>query len=202
ENAKDRQFADFPKAKFAPGYVFLSEANLVQILFSNNATKGIISRVMGDATSKAAEQHVVRTKGWLIKRLFYNTASRKRFDGYHRKVRLQSNGNGSGRFKLRGTVCTNGLVLNLLAYDEMAPRRRRQAPSSTAPQQPGSGGDEEDVDAGAEDSDLFNLQNQIEGDFLLDDAFIPGTGGSTPGSSPSSSDDEDFWGDFGDDDDD
>ncbi|KAF9975593.1 hypothetical protein BGZ75_000457, partial [Mortierella antarctica] len=212
-NAKDRQFADFPKAKLAPSYVFLSEASLVQILYSNNETKGIISRVMGHATSKAAGEHVVRTKGWLIRQLFYNTASTKRFDGYHRKVRLQSEGNRGGKFKLRGTICTNGLVLNLLAYDETAPRRRRQAPSSTepqlassstAPQQPGPGGDDDDTEADAEDSDLFNIENQIEGDLLLEDAFFPGAGGSSQGSSqgssPSASEDE--WGDFGDDDDD
>ncbi|KAF9938835.1 hypothetical protein BGZ67_010310 [Mortierella alpina] len=185
-NAKDRQCADFPKAKLAPGYVFLSEASLVQILYSNNETKGIISRVMGHATSKAAGEHVVRTKGWLIRQLFYNTASTKRFDGYHRKVRLQSEGNRGGKFKLRGTICTNaGFKLHCT-------------------QQPGPGGDDDDTEADAEDSDLFNIENQIEGDFLLEDAFFPGAGGSSQGSSqgssPSASEDE--WGDFGDDDDD
>ncbi|KAF9945428.1 hypothetical protein BGZ72_001341, partial [Mortierella alpina] len=202
ENEKDHQFADFPKARFAPGYVFLSEANLVHILFSSDETKGIIQRVTGDATAQAAEERVVRIRGWLIQQLFYNTASGKRFDGYHRKVRLQSAPDGGEKFRLRGTICTNGLVLNLLAYDTTAPRRRRQGPSlteteeassSSAPQQPSPGGD--DTEDEAEDSDLFNVENQIEGDFVLDDAFITEEGelpqGSPQGSSPSSSDDED-----------
>ncbi|CAO3565455.1 unnamed protein product [Mortierella alpina] len=213
ENEKDHQFADFPKARFAPGYVFLSEADLVHILYSNDEAKGIIRRVTGDATAKAADERVVKTKGWLIKQLFYNTAAGKRFDGYHRKVRLQSDPDRGEKFRLRGTICTNGLVLNLLAYDTTAPRRRRQVPSlteteeassSSAPQQPGPG--EDDADEEAEDSDLFNVENQIEGDFLLDEAFISeaegSPGGSPQGSSPSSSDDEDEFWDFGDDDDD
>ncbi|KAG0195293.1 hypothetical protein BGX28_001776, partial [Mortierella sp. GBA30] len=199
ENKADRQFADFPKGRFAPGYVFLSEADLVHILHSNDETKAILAKVMGDATAKAAEDHVIRTKGSLIKKLLYNTAETKRFDGYHKKVRLQSDSNRAGKFKLRGTICTNGLVVNLLAYDETALRRRQQIPQpasgvqvqqspivssaqgptatlqqpQTATPQQGPGDDDEDID----DSDLFDVQNQIEGGFLLDDAFIPGAEG-------------------------
>ncbi|KAG0196104.1 hypothetical protein BGX28_000134 [Mortierella sp. GBA30] len=39
---------------------------------------------MGDATAKAAEDHMIRTKkGSLLKKLLYNTAETKRFDGDH-----------------------------------------------------------------------------------------------------------------------
>ncbi|KAI1304589.1 hypothetical protein EDD11_005084 [Mortierella claussenii] len=57
--------------------------------------------------------------------------------------------------KLRGTICTNGLQLNLLAYDTTAPRRRStQAPASQ------------------NDDDLADLLD-VEGiDFKLNEVFL------------------------------
>ncbi|CAO3570186.1 unnamed protein product [Mortierella alpina] len=168
---------------------------------------------MGGSSKTAAEKAVVENKGLLIQRLFYDTDSDKRLDGYHKKVSLQRDTARTTKYKLRGTISTSGLVLNLLAYDTTAPRRRRQVPSlteteeassSSAPQQPGPGEDDADEEAG--DSDLFNAENQIEGDFLLGEAFITeaegSPGGSPQGSSPSSSGDEDDFWDFEEDDDD
>ncbi|KAF9986018.1 hypothetical protein BGZ65_009087, partial [Modicella reniformis] len=43
-----------------------------------------------------------------------------RVDGYHRKVSLS-------KFKLKDTICTDGLMLNLLAYDTTQQKRRSKS---------------------------------------------------------------------------
>ncbi|KAF9945248.1 hypothetical protein BGZ72_001530 [Mortierella alpina] len=63
--------------------------SIVNILYSTPATQPIIAKVMGGSSKTAAEKTVVETKGLLIKRLFYDTDSDKRLDGYHKKVSLQ-----------------------------------------------------------------------------------------------------------------
>ncbi len=177
KNGQDPQFIDFPKGKFAPGHIFLSEADLVNILYSTPATKPIITRILGGASKTAAEKSVVETKGMLIKLMFYNTESEKRLDGYHKKVSLQ-NDTDVTKYKLRGTISTNGVVLNLLAYDTTAPRRKRQGHPSppeesssthrasvTPLQQTGSASDNDD-------DDLFGVERDIIQDFCLDEAFM------------------------------
>ncbi|KAF9574392.1 hypothetical protein EC968_006552 [Mortierella alpina] len=178
KNREDRQFADFPKGKFAPGYIFLSEADLVNILYSSPATQPIIAKVMEGSSKTAAEKSVVGTKGVLIKQLFYDTDSQKRLDGYHRKVSLQRDTAKTTKYKLRGTICTNGLVLNLLAYDTTAPRRKRQdhpppsEESSSTRRASGSSSQQLGSESDHDDDDLFGLERELEQDFLLDEAFL------------------------------
>ncbi|ORZ14420.1 hypothetical protein BCR41DRAFT_354842 [Lobosporangium transversale] len=47
--------------------------------------------------------------------------------GYQDKVSLQSQDKDLTRFKLKGTISTNGLVLNLLAYDTTQTKRQQQS---------------------------------------------------------------------------
>ncbi|KAF9280726.1 hypothetical protein BGZ68_007048 [Mortierella alpina] len=125
KNRQDPQFSDFPRSKFAPGHIYLLEADLVSILYSTPATQPIITRIMGGLSKTAAQKSVVATKGLLIKLLFYDTDSAKRLDGYHKKVSLQKDTAKNTKYKLRGTISTNGHILNLIAYDTTAPKKKR-----------------------------------------------------------------------------
>ncbi|KAF9949650.1 hypothetical protein BGZ72_008598 [Mortierella alpina] len=157
KNQEKRQFADFPRAKFRPGYVFLSEVDLVHLLYSTEATRPIISRVLGASSAAAAEKEILSRKGMLIKTLFYNPDSPARIDGYHRKVSLQDDKGKDTKYKLKGTICTNGLVLHLLAYDTTSTKRRAKGRDQKA-----QGGDQ----------DLFDMQAEIDEEFELDEAFV------------------------------
>ncbi|KAF9288572.1 hypothetical protein BGZ68_010950 [Mortierella alpina] len=157
KNQEKKEFADFPRAKFRPGYVFLSEVDLVQILYSTAATKPIITKILGISTVSAAEKELLNHKGLLIKTLFYNPDSATRIDGYHRKVSLQDDKGRDTKYKLKGTICTNGLVLNLLAYDTTTTKRRPK------------GGGQKSQDG---DQDLFDTQAEIDEEFELDEAFV------------------------------
>lgn len=157
KNQEKRQFADFPRAKFRPGYVFLSEVDLVQLLYSTAATKPIITKVLGASSVAAAEKEILSHKGMLIKTLFYNPNTAARIDGYHRRVSLQDDIRRDTKYKLKGTVCTNGLVLNLLAYDTTTTRRR-----------PKEGGQKSQEG----ERDLFDTQAEIDEEFELDEAFV------------------------------
>ncbi|KAF9921030.1 hypothetical protein BGZ67_000799, partial [Mortierella alpina] len=142
-NRQAQEFRDFPKAKWAPGFVFLSESDLVHILSSAK-------------TMAQAEKLVVASKGVLIQNLFFNTNSDQRLNGYSGKVSLQKDTSRQTKLKLRGTICTNGLQLHLLAHDTSTTRRRREKVQ-----------DDDD-----DDDDLFGAAHNIETDFQLDDAFI------------------------------
>ncbi|KAI7831508.1 hypothetical protein BC939DRAFT_437260 [Gamsiella multidivaricata] len=167
KNTEKRMFADFVKAKFAAGFVFLSEADLVHLFYTSNTTRPIIVRMLSDTTSNAAEAKVVGKKGILIEKLLYRLDPATRFDGYYRK------------FKLRGIICTNGLVLHLLAHDTTTTRRR-------APRQSIRGDDddeeEHDDDDGDGDEDV-TLFRDVDGDYDLDDAFLE-SGGDESGTDP------------------
>ncbi|KAF9950747.1 hypothetical protein BGZ72_007645, partial [Mortierella alpina] len=177
KNRLDPQFADFPKAKFAPGFVYLSEADMINILYSTPATRPIITKVMNGATKTAAEKDVIKNKGIFVKRLFYNIDSAKRLDGYHNKVSLQDDKSPT-KFKLRGTICTNGLVLNLLAFDTTAPRKKSQdhpqllEQSSSQGTFPRSSSQESGAGSEGGNDDLFQLQHDVDEDFVLDEAFL------------------------------
>lgn len=75
---------------------------------------------------------------------------------------LQFACNNTKRYKLRGTICTNGLELHLLAYDTASPRR--QTPAATS-----QGSDDGDDLAG--EDDLYQGLQDIDEEFELDDVL-------------------------------
>ncbi|KAF9961741.1 hypothetical protein BGZ65_010263, partial [Modicella reniformis] len=64
QNHKTGMFADFPKSKFRPTYVFLSEEDLVHIFYSDPTTRSIVSNVnvLGQGTDQTAASYVVNNK--------------------------------------------------------------------------------------------------------------------------------------------
>ncbi|KAG9321155.1 hypothetical protein KVV02_007730 [Mortierella alpina] len=143
-NRQAQEFRDFPKAKWAPGFVVLSESEFTYC--------GSVKTV------GQAEKLVVASKGVLIQILFFSTNSDQRLNGYSGKVSLQKDTSRQTKLKLRGTICTNGLQLLLLAHDTSTTRRRREKVQ-----------DDNDND---DDDDLFGAAQNIEADVQLDDAFI------------------------------
>ncbi|ORZ19175.1 hypothetical protein BCR41DRAFT_351678, partial [Lobosporangium transversale] len=112
-----------------PGYVYLSEHALVDILWANEDTKQLLERILPlDNPSKTAMFECVQgTKGVLIQALFCEIGGDRMVHGYRDKVSLQSQDKDITRFNLKGTISTNGLVLNLLAYDTTQTTRQRQS---------------------------------------------------------------------------
>ncbi|KAF9346750.1 hypothetical protein BGX26_001743 [Mortierella sp. AD094] len=62
QNEKLKKFADFPRAKFAPGFIHPSESDIVQILFRDELTRPILNRVLGTQTQKKAMENVLKRK--------------------------------------------------------------------------------------------------------------------------------------------
>ncbi|KAF9079150.1 hypothetical protein BGX23_004911, partial [Mortierella sp. AD031] len=104
--------------------------------------------------------------------------------GYHKKLSLQEAKTPDSRYLLKGTVATNGLVLNLLVYDVEDPERRTK-PSSTLKDDVDTEDSEDGIDddddladsddtggESAEADDLFGLD--VDADFELDEAFLDG----------------------------
>ncbi|KAF9342874.1 hypothetical protein BGX34_007527, partial [Mortierella sp. NVP85] len=73
KNKEMKTFHDFPHSKFSPTYVLLTEADLIQILYSHQECKDIIMRIKGWETIAEARKAVTSDKGCLIGTLFYNT---------------------------------------------------------------------------------------------------------------------------------
>ncbi|KAI7817406.1 hypothetical protein BC939DRAFT_466047 [Gamsiella multidivaricata] len=174
KNTEKRMFADFVKAKFAAGFVSLSKADLVHLFYTSNTTRPIIARLLSDTAAHTAEAKVVGKRGILIEKLLYRLHPAMRFDGYYRKVSLQSDRQHHTRFKLRGIICTNGLVLHLLAHDTTTTRRR-------APRQSIRGDDDDEEEHDDDDDDDDNdedvtLFHDVDGDYDLDDAFLESGG--------------------------
>ncbi|ORZ21924.1 hypothetical protein BCR41DRAFT_350238 [Lobosporangium transversale] len=128
ENKKVKKYSDFPTSPWSPGYVYLSEHALVDTLWANEDTKQLLERILPlDNPSKTAMFECVQgTKGVLIQALFCDIGGDRMVLGYRDKVSLQSQDKDLTRFKLKGTVSTNGLVLNLLAYDTTQTKKRQQ----------------------------------------------------------------------------
>ncbi|KAI7819725.1 hypothetical protein BC939DRAFT_251896 [Gamsiella multidivaricata] len=177
KNTEKRMFADFVKAKFAAGFMFLSEADLVHLFYTSDKARSIIARLLSDTAAYTAEAKVVGKKGILIEKLLYRLDPATHFDGYYKKASLQSDRQHHTRFKLRGVICTNGLVLHLLAYDTMTTRRRAPHQSIRGDDDDEGGHDDDDDD---EDLTLFH---DVDGDYDLDDAFLENRGGE-PGTDP------------------
>lgn len=154
-NQTEKKYKDFPQAGYAPGFSFLSEHAIVDILWSDVTTREALQVLLdlGEGSFKIeAEKAVLNHKGLLISRLFYNPNAEARLSGYHNKLSLQDD-EESTRYKLRGTICTDGLVLNLLAYDTSQQKRKGKGAKVT---------EDEDLAAGP------------DMDIELDEAFLDG----------------------------
>ncbi|ORZ11721.1 hypothetical protein BCR41DRAFT_356821 [Lobosporangium transversale] len=108
ENKKVKKYSDFPTPP-------------VDILWANEDTKQLLERIL-------PLNNLPRLQWVLIQALFCDIGGDRMVRGYQDKVSLQSQDKDLTRFKLKGTISTNGLVLNLLAYDTTQ-TKRQQHPS-------------------------------------------------------------------------
>ncbi|ORZ15531.1 hypothetical protein BCR41DRAFT_354045, partial [Lobosporangium transversale] len=120
ENKRVKKYSDFPTSPWSPGYVYLSEHALVDILWANEDTKQLLERIL-------PLNNASKTAMGLIQALFCDIGGDRMVRGYQDKVSLQSQDKDLTRFKLKGTISTNGLVLNLLAYDTTQTKRQQQS---------------------------------------------------------------------------
>ncbi|KAF9915514.1 hypothetical protein BX616_005993 [Lobosporangium transversale] len=135
KNSQTGKFADFPKSKHMPTFIYLSEEDLLHIFHGHEDTRCKALHALelaNDATVAEAVRLVLRCKGLLINSLLCPVRTRRRINGYHGKMGLQMD-TLSDRFKLKGTICTNGLVLNLLSYDTTKERPKARASSFRPP---------------------------------------------------------------------
>ncbi|KAG0209025.1 hypothetical protein BGX31_002226, partial [Mortierella sp. GBA43] len=114
EQNGSHRYTDFPKAKWAPGFVNISEVVLLDIFSVEQRTWNVVKDLLGKTditirTKEDAKTSVLDNKGSLVDTLF----------GHHgyRNVSLQGQTESTTKFKLKGTICTDGLVTHLLAYD-------------------------------------------------------------------------------------
>jgi hypothetical protein len=137
---------------------------LPDVFWANDGTRKIIQgklKALGVESSKkqSAQMFVQDHKVSLIDGLFGH-------QGF-RKVSLQDQTDLKTKFKLKGTVCTNGLVINALAYDTTAFRRKTAAKEMT-----GQGTeDNEDIEQDVDNNDDFERQD-FEESSEIDDAFF------------------------------
>ncbi|ORZ13365.1 hypothetical protein BCR41DRAFT_422876 [Lobosporangium transversale] len=92
----------------------LQERN-VDILWVNEDTKRLLERILplNNPSKTAMLECIQGTKGVLIQALFCDIGGDRMVHGYRDKVSLQSQDKDITRFKLKGTIPTNSLVLNL-----------------------------------------------------------------------------------------
>ncbi|KAF9394460.1 hypothetical protein BGZ94_006676, partial [Podila epigama] len=88
-NRQSQEFRNFPAAKWAPGFVNLSESDLVHLMFTDPSTRPILLEALDVKTVTHADKLVVKKKGILIENLFFDTKSNQRLNGYSGKVSLQ-----------------------------------------------------------------------------------------------------------------
>lgn len=152
-NSIEKKYKDFPQAHFAPRFSFFSEHAMVDVLWGDDVTRGALRVVLGldeNAGKRTVEETVQNRKGLLISKIFYDTNAKDRLSGYHNKLSLQD-GIADTRYKLRGTICTDGLVLNLLAYDTHQKKHKSKDSKS---------------------SDDMDLETDTDWSLELDDAFL------------------------------
>ncbi|KAF9969304.1 hypothetical protein BGZ75_002986, partial [Mortierella antarctica] len=128
------QYCDFPKAKLATGFVVLSETALLDIFYARDDTKKIVQDILCELGQEdrtmnkkkrmefetfrfknAAVEYVRDHIGRFMERLFGC--------GGYASVSVQQNVSVS-RYRLKGSIVTNGLEVHLLAYDTKCPRRK------------------------------------------------------------------------------
>ena len=127
------QFADFPKAKLATGFVVLPESALMDVFYARDDTKKIVQDILFELGQEdqvmnkkktgfetfrfknAALEYVRDHIGRFMERLFGC--------GGYASASVQQDVSSS-RYLLKGSIVTNGLEVHLLAYDTRCPRRK------------------------------------------------------------------------------
>ncbi|KAF9942952.1 hypothetical protein BGZ70_006057, partial [Mortierella alpina] len=163
------QYCDFPTAKFGTGFVVLPECVLLDIFYARDDTKSIIKGVLqqlGEEDSvsakrtgqpetfryKVAAQDYSRDHiGRLMEALFGT--------GLYGSVSVQQDP-AATKYRLKGSIITNGLEVHLLAYDTQSPRPRKAAESKS---------DDDDAALGA--TSELDSEMDIEGGFLAVDSL-------------------------------
>ncbi|KAF9991484.1 hypothetical protein BGZ65_000552, partial [Modicella reniformis] len=165
-------YTDFPKARLTPGFIHFSETVLLDVFSANKETWMILKNKLeacgADIKTKQNAKDFVQThKARLITELF----------GHHgyRDVSLQEQTDRETKFKLKGTVCTNGLVLHAMAYDTsvLRPKAAREAAEHGDPDNEEQDSEQPDYDADLEIDDAF-----IDLDELADDTDLNGLEGN------------------------
>ncbi|KAF9920677.1 hypothetical protein BGZ67_001049, partial [Mortierella alpina] len=113
KNGLAGSYADFPKDSLKQGFICLSESTLIDIFWAHPATKTFTQHILSalgqeGSTKKAAKEFVLHHKALFINELFGH--------GQFRHASLQEDQLAT-HYKLKGTVVTNGHVLDMLAYD-------------------------------------------------------------------------------------
>ncbi|ORZ21826.1 hypothetical protein BCR41DRAFT_394593 [Lobosporangium transversale] len=128
ENSQAGMFADFSKSKHRSMYVYLSEEGLFHIFHGHEDTSRRVLHALesvNEATVEDAVQKVLRCKGLLISSLLCPVRTHRCIIGYQQgatiNVRILES------VQNEGTICTNGLVLYLLAYDTTKEHPRARA---------------------------------------------------------------------------
>ncbi|KAF9276140.1 hypothetical protein BGZ68_010242 [Mortierella alpina] len=161
---KEGQYCDFPTAKFRTGFVVLPECVLLDIFYAREDTKGIVQELLqrlgqedlvlckrtGQPETfrfKAAAHEYCRDHiGRLIEALFGT--------GFYGSVSIQQDP-AATKYKLKGSIVTNGLEVHLLAYDTMSPKPRKAAESKS-----------DDDDAALGITSELDSEMDIEGGFV------------------------------------
>ncbi|KAF9406410.1 hypothetical protein BGZ76_006345, partial [Entomortierella beljakovae] len=211
QNSVEKKYVDFPKSAFSPRALCLSEHSLLEILWSNNEAREMISTRLSltKTTKGAAEEKVLGQKGILFKTMF----SMKGYKG----VGLQSDNHvPTPRRQLRPSFFTNGLTLTLLAYDTSKYKRGRgpqvsqvsqsssaqPGPSSSSAQlgssssnpagmgNDGDGDEDEDIEGdedlfgGIDDDDIMQVDKPFIGEIEEDEEEVEEGSSSTNPLSP------------------
>jgi hypothetical protein len=171
------KYADFPKAALTPGFVNFSETVLLDIFWANKDTKAILQAKLqedgvGDKKN-SAKQFVLDHKAKLVDRLFGH-------NGY-RNVSLQDQTDQATKYKLKGTICTNGLVCHLLAYDMSV--LRPKAARENSQEDDNEDMDQHDVDDGEIDEPFLEIPDDFS---VEDDTIINESGDNDNPQTPSS----------------
>ncbi|KAG0218293.1 hypothetical protein BGX31_011655 [Mortierella sp. GBA43] len=126
QNEQEEKYPDFPTSSWSARSEYLSENALVDILWCNNDTRETLKRLFNTTLKNETEQIVLGRKGLLISKLFYDPDNEKRRDGYHRKVGFQED-EKPRKYRINGTICTNGLALSIITYDTSQPKRKARS---------------------------------------------------------------------------
>ncbi|KAF9571041.1 hypothetical protein EC968_001075 [Mortierella alpina] len=137
-NAKENRYKDFPKAKFSPSSITLSEDGLCHLLYGNTPSENLLKAVMQPHTtevkklptrSKATSggPFLDHTTGILVRTLFGV--------GQHQGVLLISEEHNKDSRVLRPAFHTDGLTITLLAHNLAMPKKKNKTDDD------GAGGD-------------------------------------------------------------
>ncbi|KAF9273077.1 hypothetical protein BGZ68_001810, partial [Mortierella alpina] len=161
-NRATQSFNQYPKSSWTASFSLFSEEDLVHSLFSVQSTRPLLQDVLGGAdTVESLVDTVLNHKGVLIQGLLYPVGQefsrRSRPSGYHHKLSLQSDPSET-KLKLRSVIRTDGLVLQLLAYDTKGERRTAKKDSGSA--------------TAAGKTGLYDEDDEDDAAFELDEAFL------------------------------